>query len=176
MDVRKPMALTETDAAALGTPCPDFALPDPRGRVWTRDEVSGPNGLVVAFICNHCPYVIRMIDGFASDLDMLGAEGVGAVCVMSNDWHSYPADAPERMGPFAETHGLAVPYVIDADQAFAREMGAVCTPDLFGFGPDLRLAYRGRHEDLVAAMRAIAGADPVPEQTPGMGCSIKWRS
>ena len=167
--------LTETDAAALGAPCPDFALPDPSGQVWTRDEAAGPNGLVVAFICNHCPYVVRMIDGFARDLRALAAEGVGAVCVMSNDWSAYPADAPERMGPFAAAHGLAAPYVIDADQSVARAFGAVCTPDLFGYGPGLDLAYRGRVEELAAAMRTVAAGGAVPGQTPSVGCSIKWR-
>ena len=168
------MAPTETDAAALGAPCPDFALPDPEGRVWSRDELAGPNGLVVAFICNHCPYVIRMIDDFAADLAALGSEGIGAACVMSNDWTAYPADAPERMGPFAAEHGLTVPYLVDADQALARGIGAVCTPDLFGYGPDLRLAYRGRHQELPEAMRTIAGGGAVADQVPGMGCSIKW--
>jgi len=170
------MALEETPGAAFGTRCPDFALPDPQGRVRRRDELAGPGGLVIAVICNHCPYVIRQIESLAADLDTLVAKGVGACAIMPNDWSVYPEDAPDRMDAFAAAHGLRVPYLVDEHQDVARALGAVCTPDLFGYGPDLALRYRGRREELVAAMRAVAQGRETGDQTPGMGCSIKWRA
>ena len=182
------MALLSSDPTPLGTPCPDFDLPDPSGRRHGRDALAGPNGLVVAFICNHCPYVVAIADRLAADLATLSGEGVGGVCIMSNDWTAYPADAPDRMPAFAAAHGLTAPYLIDGRQAVAAAFGAVCTPDLFGYGPDLRLAYRGRLDDagrgdaagrrpeLVEAMRAAAGGRAVAPQVPSMGCSIKWRA
>ncbi|GIT92585.1 thioredoxin family protein [Jannaschia pagri] len=169
------MALTETPKIDFGQPCPDFTLPDATGTRFARDDLAGPGGLVVAFICNHCPYVIRQIDGLAADLAALAGAGVGACCIMPNDWTAYPADAPDRMGAFAAAHGLTVPYLVDETQAVARAMGAVCTPDLFGYGPDLTLRYRGRPAELRAAMEAVTRGADVPDQVPGMGCSIKWR-
>ena len=185
------MARTETPETPLGTPCPDFALPDPSGRVRPLDELRGPNGLVVAFICNHCPYVIAMAPRLAADLAALEADGVGSVCVMPNDWTSHPADAPDKMGAFAAENGLEAPYLVDETQEVARAFGAVCTPDLFGYGPDMTLRYRGRIDDalrgatdaeiadrrpeLLDAMRTIARGGTVTDQTPSIGCSIKWR-
>ena len=169
------MALLETPEIAWGAPCPDFSLPDAAGRIWSRDELAGPKGLAVAVICNHCPYVVRVIDRLAADLSALAAEGIGACAIMPNDWTAYPADAPARMPAFAEAHGLDVPYLVDETQATARALGAVCTPDLFGYGPDLALRYRGRVDELAAVMRAVAAGETVAEQVPGMGCSIKWR-
>ena len=182
------MARTEPTDVPMGTPCPDFALPDPSGRTWTRDALRGPNGLVVAFICNHCPHVVAMVDRLAADLEALKADGIGGVCIMPNDWTAYPADAPDRMDAFARDHGLTVPYLVDEAQEVARLFGAVCTPDPFGFGPDLTLRYRGRLDDVAArgdpagrvaelaeAMRRIAAGGTVAQQHPSMGCSIKWR-
>ncbi|MBM2575440.1 thioredoxin family protein [Jannaschia sp. Os4] len=182
------MALVETPTETMSAPCPDFALPDPGGTVHTRDGLRGPNGLVVAFICNHCPYVIAVIDRLAADLVALKDEGVGGALIMPNDWTAYPDDAPDRMAAFAEAHALPVPYLVDERQEAARAFGAVCTPDLFGYGPGLTLQYRGRVDDvgmrgdasarraeLVEGMRTIAGGGTVPHQTPSMGCSIKWR-
>ena len=183
------MALREPTEVPIGTPCPDFALPDAEGRAWTRDAVAGPNGLVVAFICNHCPYVVAMIDRLAADLAALAADGVGGVCIMPNDWTTHPADAPDRMGAFAAAHGLAAPYLVDESQDVARAFGAACTPDLFGYGPDGRLGYRGRLDDaargagpdaprrreLAEAMARLAAGEAAGEQSPSMGCSVKWR-
>ena len=170
------MALRETPDAALGTPCPDFALPDPSGRVRSRDDLAGPNGLVVAVICNHCPYVVRQIDALAADLAALAADGVGACAVMPNDWTAYPADAPGRMDAFAAAHGLTVPYLVDETQDVARALGAVCTPDLFGYDAGLALRYRGDAAGLAYAMRAVARGAATGPQRPGLGCSIKWRA
>lgn len=169
------MALLETPEIEWGAPCPDFALPDPQGRVWTRDELAGDKGLVIAVICNHCPYVIRQARDLAQDLATLAAEGFGACAIMPNDWTTHPADAPERMPAFAQAHGLTVPYLVDETQATARAMGAVCTPDLFGYDAKLGLRYRGRREEWVTAMRAMAEGQDISAQVPSMGCSIKWR-
>ena len=183
------MALLQTPDVVFGTPCPDFDLPDPGGERFSLDGVRGPNGLVVAFICNHCPYVIAMADRLAADLETLRTEGIGGVCIMSNDWRAYPQDAPDRMGTFAAQHGLTAPYLVDEKQAVAQAFGAVCTPDLFGYGPGMKLGYRGRLDDigmrggdvnarrpeLIEAMRALAAGGKVEDQTPSMGCSIKWR-
>ncbi|MEL7184507.1 MAG: thioredoxin family protein, partial [Pseudomonadota bacterium] len=141
------MALVSPPETPLGSPCPDFELPDPGGKPWTRDGLRGPNGLVVAFICNHCPYVIAMAGRLAADFRVLADQGIGGVCIMSNNWQRYPADAPDKMPAFAQAHGLAVPYLVDETQDVARAFGAVCTPDLFGYGPDLTLGYRGRLDD-----------------------------
>ena len=178
--------LLDTPAATIGRAMPDFTLADPGGRTVTMSERLG-RGLVVAFACNHCPYVVAVADRLARDADDLAAEGIGTIAVMSNDWRDYAADAPERMGPFADAHGWRFPYVLDADQSVGRAWGAVCTPDFFGLNAKGELQYRGRLDDarmndalgrrreLVEAMRMIAKTGTGPEaQSPSMGCSIKW--
>jgi peroxiredoxin len=184
------MALLKTPAATLGMVAPDFALKDAHGTLVTRDQARGPNGLVVAFICNHCPYVKAIADQLGRDIAALKAEGVGTALIMSNDWGGYPDDAPEKMPAFAKAHGLNAPYLVDETQEVGRAYGAVCTPDFFGFDKDLRLVYRGRldavnpkrpHQpgdarELLDFMTAIArGRTPAVEQKASMGCSIKWR-
>lgn len=173
----------------FGAPAPDFRLATPGGVTHSRDSLMGPNGLLVAFICNHCPYVVALIDRLAQDFDTLAAEGVGGVAIMSNDYTAYPSDAPDKMTAFAARHGLRVPYLVDEDQAVARAYGAVCTPDFFGYNAQGGLQYRGRLDDLgmragtsprqpelLTAMRQIAETGQGPSaQTPSMGCSIKWR-
>jgi peroxiredoxin len=185
------MALLETPAPEIGSPAPDFALKDASGRTVTRDEARGPNGLVVAFICNHCPYVKAVADQLGEDIGGLQAAGVGVALVMPNDYAAYPEDAPSRMPAFAAAHGLDAPYLVDETQAVARAYGAVCTPDFFGFDRDLKLVYRGRlnattpgrapapgdARELVDAMTAVArGEAPPKRQRASMGCSIKWRA
>ncbi len=180
--------LLKSATVNLGQPAPDFTLPTPDGTLISRTEVMGSNGLLVAFICNHCPYVVAVIDRLVADIAQLAKDDIGAVCIMSNDWASYPADSPEKMTEFAARHGLTVPYLVDADQSVARGFDAVCTPDFFGLDRDGMLAYRGRLDDarlgdasnrtpeLVNAMRQIAQTGQAPaEQTAAMGCSIKWR-
>lgn len=148
----------------------------------------GPNGLLVAFICNHCPYVVAVIDRLAADMKTLQADGIGCVCIMSNNYRDYPADAPDKMTAFADAHGLTVPYLVDEGQLVGRAYGAVCTPDFFGFNAQGGLQYRGRLDDmgmrgdpagrrpeLLEAMQQVAATGKGPAaQTPSMGCSIKW--
>lgn len=182
------MVSLHTPPGALGSKAPPFDLPGTDGRRHTLESVRGPNGLVVMFICNHCPYVKAVIDKIPRDMRDLAAVGVGAVAIMSNDPADYPEDSFENMKAVAERHGFAFPYLYDETQDVARAYGAVCTPDLFGYGRDLELVYRGRlddagrtpregnRRDLVEAMRAVAGGKPAPaEQFASIGCSIKWR-
>jgi peroxiredoxin len=184
------MASLQPPGAELGALCPDFALPDPTGRAWSLKELRGKNGLLVAFICNHCPYVKSMIDRFVADAKVLQNAGIGVVAIMSNDIAAYPADAPEHMVTFARDHGFPFPYLVDETQAVAESFEAICTPDFFGFDRYLTLKYRGRLDagrkdpppadsprELLDAMLAIAQnphEEPGP-QHPSMGCSIKWK-
>ncbi|MEM8836741.1 MAG: thioredoxin family protein [Pseudomonadota bacterium] len=152
-------------------------------------DQAGPNGLVVAFICNHCPYVVAVIDRIVRDALALKELGVGFVLISSNDVESYPQDSFENMKLFARRHGFPVPYLFDETQGVARAWDAVCTPDFFGFDSDLRLQYRGRldasrkeaasrdiRRDLYEAMKQIAETGIGPEnQIASMGCSIKWK-
>jgi thiol-disulfide isomerase/thioredoxin len=152
--------------------------------------VAGERGTLVAFICNHCPYVLAVIDRLVRDARELAPLGIGVVAISANDAISYPDDSFPNMKAFAAHHGLPFPYLYDESQAVARAYGAVCTPDFFGFDAGLKLAYRGRldasrnapapagaRRELFEAMRLIAetGAGPA-EQFPAVGCSIKWRA
>lgn len=169
---------------------PAFALPATDGRRYALDDLTGPKGLVVAFICNHCPYVLAVLDRIIRDARDLQKIGVGFAAICSNDAKSYPADSFEKMAEMAEARGFPFPYLHDADQTVARDWGAACTPDFFGFNAALELQYRGRldasrasagppdlRRDLYEAMREVAetGCGPT-EQIPSMGCSIKWAS
>ena len=183
------MVSTTIPAGEIGFEAPDFSLPGTDSKTWTLVDVKGENGLVVAFICNHCPYVIAVIDRFVEDAKTLQAKGVGVVAIMSNDWFAYPADTPDRMVGFAAAHGFTFPYLIDESQGVARAYAAVCTPDIFGFGNDVTLKYRGRvdssgqrptgpdtRREMLQAMIAVAEKNTVPAgQQPSIGCSIKWR-
>ena len=184
------MALMETPPVELGARAPDFSLKTPDGSVVTRDEVAGPHGLVVGFICNHCPYVKAIAPKLGADIEALKAAGVGVALIMPNDYASYPEDAPEKMSAFAAAHGLNAPYLIDETQAVARAYTAICTPDFFGYDAGLTLVYRGRLDavtpsrrpqegdtrELVEAMRATAEGEGAPtQQRASLGCSIKWR-
>jgi len=184
------MVLIQTPASELGTPAPDFALPGTDGRLHMRDACRGPHGLLVMFICNHCPYVKAILDRLVADCRDLVAAGIGVVAINSNDARDYPEDAPERMRDLAERLALPFPYLHDATQDVARAYGAVCTPDFFGYDSALRLRYRGRLDaahrgprepgmcrELVEAMLEIARTGQTTiEQIPSMGCSIKWSS
>jgi peroxiredoxin len=169
----------------LGTPAPDFALPDLDDRVHTLASFTD-DVLVVVFACNHCPYVQHIEKELARVVADLSA-AVVAVC--SNDADNYPDDGPEGLRNQADRAGWTFPYLIDADQTVARDYGAVCTPDFFVYGADRRLAYRGAFDDstpgngepldgqlLIAAVSAIGRGESVPEpHRPSMGCSIKWK-
>ncbi len=180
--------LLNTPICDFSAPAPDFSLATPDGVTHSRDSLMGENGLLIAFICNHCPYVIAIIDRLVADIKTLQATGIGVACIMSNNWADYPADSPDNMMRFAATHGLTAPYLVDADQSVGQAYGAVCTPDFFGYNAQGGLQYRGRLDDaamgdpthrvpeLINAMRQVAETGKGPQdQTPSMGCSIKWR-
>jgi peroxiredoxin len=174
----------------FGRPAPDFRLPGVDGRTHALSDLRGERGTVVAFICNHCPYVIAVADRLAAEARALAEIGVATVAICSNDATAYPEDSFENMKAFAARHGFGFPYLHDESQAAARAYGAVCTPDFFGYDRDLRLRYRGRldesgrgparpgaRRELHEAMAAVAETGRGPaDQTPSIGCSIKWRA
>jgi peroxiredoxin len=185
------MALTEsTMELELGAEAPDFALPDVvTGKMVRRDDFRGQKGLLVMFICTHCPYVKHVEKGLAAlGMDYDG-EPVSIVAISSNDAKSYPDDSPEGLKEQAERMGFRFPYLYDETQDVARAYHAACTPDLFLFDGDLKLVYRGQFDasrpgngvpvtgqDLRAAMDAVIAGGPVPkEQKPSIGCNIKWK-
>jgi peroxiredoxin len=173
----------------FGRPANDFDLPGVDGRRHTPASARGPQGLLVMFICNHCPYVKAVLHRILRDTRELAALGVGSIAIMSNDPADYPEDSWENMQRLACDLAFPFPYVLDATQDVAKAYGAVCTPDFFGYNARLELQYRGRldesrkeaapesvRRDLFEAMRqvALSGRGPAG-QTAGMGCSIKWR-
>jgi len=187
--LRTLMASLETPVCDFGIPAPDFSLPGVDGRIWTRDACRGEKGLLVMFICNHCPYVKAVRERIVRDARDLQALGIGCVAIMSNDPSDYPEDSFDNMQRVAAEYGLSFPYLLDESQEIARAYGAVCTPDFFGYNGDLELQYRGRldasrketapegvRRDLYEAMREVAETGRGPQdQIPSMGCSIKWK-
>lgn len=177
-----------TDVCDFGWKAPDFSLKDAHGNTHTMAGHMGENGLLVMFICNHCPYVKAIAERLATDAKELMANGIGVLAVMSNDYAEYTEDSPENMIRFAEQYGFEFPYLVDETQEVGKAYDAVCTPDFFGFNAKGELQYRGRLDDarmgdatgrkreLVDAMMMIAETGNGPrEQMPSMGCSIKWR-
>ena len=150
---------------------PDFDLPGVDGKRHSPATARGPNGLVVMFICNHCPYVKRSIDRIMSDCRELGARGVGSIAIMSNDPAYNTEDSFDNMKRVAREKGFPFPYVLDETQDVARAYDAVCTPDFYGFDAGLDLRYHGRLDELGQAM---AGTPPA-KAINSIGCSIKWR-
>jgi len=187
------MAVTPSAMVELGTPAPDFRLPEPgTDRTWTLADFAEADVLVVAFICNHCPFVVHLRDAlaeFARDYADKGADkGVAVVAINSNDVTTHPDDAPEKMVDFARAAGFTFPYLFDETQETARAYDARCTPDFFVYDEQRRLVYRGQFDetrpnqgtpdgsDLRAAVDAVlAGAKPPAEQIPSQGCNIKWK-
>ena len=184
------MVSLETPVCDFGRPAPDFSLPGTDGRVWTLQDCRGENGLLVMFICNHCPYVKAVRDRLVRDTRELLDHGVRSVAIMANDPAEYPEDSFDNMKRVAAEYQFPFPYLLDETQEVAKAYGAVCTPDFFGYNADLELQYRGRldasrkdaapadaRRDLFQAMVAVARTGKGPEeQIPSMGCSIKWRS
>jgi peroxiredoxin len=181
------MAVT-SQMVALGTPAPDFALPDLDGRTVRRDDLAAAPALLVAFLCNHCPYVKHV----ESELGAVLARhpDLATVGVCTNDAAAYPQDRPERLADQARRAGWTFPYLVDAAQDVGRAYQAACTPDFFLYDAHRRLAYRGAFDDstpgnrrpvtgalLDGAISAVLAGRPVPEpHQPAMGCSIKWRA
>jgi peroxiredoxin len=184
------MARTPSTMLALGTQLPKFELPDVVSGHTVSSAAYAGQPLVVAFICNHCPFVKHIRQGLADFGDYCRAEGVGFVAVNSNDVVTHPEDSPEKMAQEARSAGYSFPYLYDESQAVARAFQAACTPDFYLFDHNGALAYRGQFDesrpgngapvsgrDLRAAVAALlAGRAPNPEQKPSIGCSIKWKS
>lgn len=150
---------------------PHFDLPGVDGKRYSPESARGRNGLLVMFICNHCPYVKRSLEQILRDSRELAQQGIGSIAVMSNDPSDYPEDSFDNMQRIAREKAFPFPYVLDESQDVARAYDAVCTPDFLGFGPDLQLRYHGRLQELVQAMTGNAPAKPVAS----IGCSIKWK-
>jgi len=183
------MVSLETPVCEFGLPAIDFSLPGVDGQSWSLEQVRGDKGLLVMFICNHCPYVKAIRDRLVRDTRELQDYGINAVAIMSNDPAEYAEDSFENMVRVAEEFEFPFPYLIDETQEVAKAYGAVCTPDFFGYNADLELQYRGRldasrkqaaapdaRRDLFDAMKQVAQTGRGPEQQiPSMGCSIKWK-
>lgn len=184
------MALTESTMMPLGTRAPDFHLSEPlTGKSWSLEQLQGVYATLVVFICNHCPYVKHVIQGF-NDLALeYIPEGVAIIAINSNDAESYPEDGPEQMSAWAKQEGFVFRYLYDDSQSVAHDYNAACTPDFFLFDDELNCAYRGRMDaatpgndepitgqELRDALDAVIEGDPVNEdQKPSMGCNIKWK-
>ncbi|WP_420332828.1 thioredoxin family protein [Roseibium sp.] len=183
------MAALQPPVCDFDWQAPDFTLMGTDGRHHSLSDVAGENGTLVMFICNHCPFVLAILDKIVRDANELTEHGIGVAAICSNDPVSYPADNYENMQLMAERHDFPFRYLHDADQTVAKTYDAVCTPDFFGFNKDLGLQYRGRldatrmgaspadlRRDLFEAMKQIAETGRGPEdQIPSIGCSIKWK-
>ncbi|MCF6325220.1 MAG: thioredoxin family protein [Gammaproteobacteria bacterium] len=184
------MVSLETPLCEFGKSAIDFDLPGVDGQRWSLADCQGEKGLLVMFICNHCPYVIAIRERIVRDARELKSKGVNFVAIMSNDPSDYPEDSFENMQKVAAEFDFPFPYLLDETQAVARAYGAICTPDFFGYNGDLELQYRGRldasrkecapqdaRRELFEAMTLVAESGEGPhEQIPSMGCSIKWVS
>lgn len=191
------MALTESTMMKLGTPAPDFSLPNIDGTTVSKQDFAG-KPMLVMFICNHCPYVKHIATELVRIANDYRAEGISLVGIQSNDVEAYPDDSPELMKVESETHGYPFPYLYDATQQVALAYTAACTPDFFLFDAAHELKYRGRLDEtrptrissgvydstgneangkeLRAAIDAVlAGEDPDSKQLPSLGCNVKWK-
>jgi peroxiredoxin len=184
------MAATESTMLALGTAMPKFSLPDFDGKSVTSTQFDAAPGLVVAFICNHCPFVRHLRREFARFARDFQARGIAVVAIASNDAQAYPQDGPDGMRSEAQEVGYTFPYLFDATQAVAKSFQAACTPDFYLFDGAQRLCYRGQFDDsrpgnkhsvtgkdLRAACDALLSGKPVlADQRPSIGCNIKWKA
>ena len=184
------MALTPSTMLPLGTPAPDFRLPDPAGKVVALADFKSAKALAVFFICNHCPYVKHIQAGLAQFARDYQPRGVAVVAISANDAVNYPADTPAKMALEAKAAGYTFPYLYDESQEVAKAYQAACTPDIYLFDAAQKLVYRGQFDDarpgngspvtgkdLRAAADALLAGKPLSEkQTPSMGCNIKWKS
>lgn len=183
------MALESSGICDFGRPAVDFDLPGVDGKRYSIANTRGPNGLLVMFICNHCPYVKAIRDRIVRDCRELAELGIGAVAISANDPTDYPEDSFDNMRRVAEEYQFPFPYLLDETQEVARAYGAVCTPEFFGYNADLELQYHGRldesgreakpgaRRELFEAMQQIAATGKGPqEQHAAIGCSIKWKA
>ena len=182
------MALTKTPVCDFGKKAEYFKLKSINNKLVSLNEIRGQKATLIMFICNHCPYVKAVIKDLIKDCNNLKNVGLNTIAIMSNDTKNYPDDSFENMSSFAKDYEFNFPYVIDETQEIAKEYGAVCTPDFFGYNKNLELQYRGRmrelkelkptqegKSDLLSAMELIAKTEKGPkEQAPSMGCNIKW--
>ncbi len=184
------MARTPSTMLELGTSAPDFVLPEPAtGKTISLSDYLG-KPLLVVFICNHCPFVLHIVDKLAELAKTFSGDGVQFVAINSNDVANYPDDAPQKMPAMSERFGLDFPYLFDESQEVAKAYRAACTPDFYLFDADHRLVYRGQFddsrpgndepvtgEDLADAIKAVlASLPPLTEQKPSLGCNIKWKA
>jgi peroxiredoxin len=184
------MVMTASTMLPLGTEAPEFTLADWDGRMVSLEDFADAKALVVVFMCNHCPFVKHVIDGFVRLAREYQARGVAFVGINANDVDSYPEDRPDLMSQFAREKGFTFPYLFDVTQETAKSYHAACTPDFFVFGDDRRLVYRGQMDDsrpgnrvpvtgsdLRAALDAALTGESAPgQQKPSMGCNIKWKA
>ncbi len=184
------MAETPSTMAALGMAAPDFALPDADGRTMALGDFADAPGLLVVFMCNHCPFVKHIREELARSVRRYQDQGFAVVGISSNDAETFPQDGPEAMAREVERFGYTFPYLFDEDQSVAKAYKAACTPDFFLFDHERRLVYRGQFDgsrpgnevpvtgaDLGAAVDALAEAEPIsPDQRPSIGCNIKWKA
>lgn len=183
------MVSLETPVCDFGLDAIDFKLPGVDGKSWSLADCKGEKGLLVMFICNHCPYVKAIRERMVRDTRELKTLGINSVAIMSNDPSLYEEDSFDNMKQVSAEFGFDFPYLIDETQAVAKAYGAICTPDFFGYNAELKLQYRGRldasrketaagdvQRDLFQAMTQVAETGQGPaEQIPSMGCSIKWK-
>ena len=174
---------------SLGTQAPDFELPDPDNKVLSRDDLKGDKGLLVIFMCNHCPFVKHVAGELANIGRQYTDKGIGVVGINSNDISNYPDDAPPEMNKFADQYGITFPYLFDESQQVAKSYSAACTPDFFLFDAAGKLVYRGQLDnsrpgnevpvtgsDLREAMDALCEDREISaDQKPAIGCNIKWK-
>jgi len=185
------MSRTESRMLPLGTPAPEFKLPEPlSGKTFSFDDIAGSQATLVMFICNHCPFVKHVLDELVRLGNDYDREQVGMVAISSNDPTGYPQDRPERMAELAESRAFPFPYLFDESQNVARAFSAVCTPEFYVFDGDRRLAYRGQLDDsrpgndkpvtgrdVRATLDALRAGLPITEdQKPSIGCNIKWKT
>ena len=182
------MALTKTPICDFGKEADYFELKSIDNKIISLGDIKGENGTLIMFICNHCPYVLAVIKNLVEDCKELKNDGIKSIAIMSNDPKRYAEDSFDNMVKFSKNYNFNFPYVIDETQEVAKNYGAVCTPDFFGYNNDLKLQYRGRFRELKNlkpikdgdselknAMKMIANTNNGPkEQFPSMGCSIKW--
>lgn len=168
---------------------PDFTLPDFSGNTVSRADTAGPNGLLVVFACNHCPFVVHLADALGRAAEEFAAHGVATVAINANDLENYPQDGPQHMADFAAKHGWNFPYLLDEQQQVAIAFGAACTPDFFLTDKNGRLFYAGQFDDTrpsggvpahggdlrESVRRMLAGEQPPARPYPSSGCNIKWK-